>query len=125
MANFSWKNGKVDMEGKIETRGTGADFLANLRSEGTFQARGVSLAPDSTFRAASGSYEFWLSPLGPKVRLTSLQAASGNEKFSGQGETLLDGKLQLDLTSATRVVRMSGTMVPLKLDITDSIHASR
>ncbi len=105
--NAEFKNGRLDVDASIESHGLGSEFLSNMKAEGVFQARSVSVVPDTPFRAASGSYEFWVSPLGPKLRLTSLQASAGSEKFQGQADTAADGRLQLELGSATRTLRTS------------------
>ena len=105
--NAAFHNGHVDVETALESRGTGTDFLTNLKAEGTFQARSVSVVPDTPFGSASGTYEFWISPLGPKLRLAALQASAGAEKFQGQAETAADGRLQLELGSPTRTLRTS------------------
>ena len=104
--DLSWKGGKVDFETRMTSRGTGQDFLLNLRSEGAFQARTVMVAPDTPLRSATGLYEFTVTPLGPRITLTGLQAAIGAERFSGQGATQADGKLQIELASNTRVMRV-------------------
>lgn len=116
--NLSWKNGRVDFDAAGDTQGMGADFLANLHTEGNFQARSIAVLPDNPLRTASGSYEFSFGVLGPRIKLTSLQASVGTEHFSGQGDTLADGKLQLELASTSRLMRFSGPLLPLRLDIT-------
>ena len=69
--DLSWKGGKVDFETKLTSRGTGTDFLLNLRSEGTFQARSVSVVPEAPLRSANGLYVFSITPLGPRIKLTA------------------------------------------------------
>ena len=116
--DLTWRGGKVDFDTKIETRGTGTDFLLNLLSEGAFDAKSVSMSPDTPLRTASGLYEFTVSPLGPRIKLTGVEAAMGSERFSGQGNTQADGKVQIELASNTRVLRATGALVPLRLDVT-------
>jgi uncharacterized protein involved in outer membrane biogenesis len=116
LQNLGWRGGKVDVEGNLASVGLGPEFLAALTSEGTFQARSVVIIGEAPVRAASGSYDFAMSRIGPKLRLTSLEASLGTERFSGQGETQTDGKLMLDLVSSSRSVRLTGPMSPLRLD---------
>jgi hypothetical protein len=114
---FGWKGGKVGFNTRMETRGTGSDFLSNLHSEGSFQARGIALLPEGPMQTASGSYVFSIAALGPKIKLTAMQASMGSERFSGQGETQADGKIQVELASTSRVIRANGPIVPLRLDV--------
>ena len=72
--HHSWRGGKVDLSGSLTTFGTDSDFLLNLRSQGTFQARSVDLVADYPMQAVSGSYGLTISRL--QIKLTSLQAAS-------------------------------------------------
>ena len=43
LTGLEWQDGKVELEGKTETSGTGAQLLANLTSQGTFSATGMDL----------------------------------------------------------------------------------
>ena len=54
--NFDYRNGQLDIDGEFLTSGIGADLLLNLRSKGTFEGRGIMLAPDAEMREVSGSY---------------------------------------------------------------------
>jgi AsmA protein len=118
LQNLSWQGGSVDLSGRFDTTGTGADFLQNMQSEGSFQARSLTLFPENPITSAAGSYTFSVTRLGPRIKLTEVQAALGTERFSGQGTTQRDGKLQLELASANRVMHVTGPLAPLRLDMT-------
>ena len=118
LTNVAWRGGKVDVSGTFTTNGTGEELLANLRSEGTFQARAVDIVTEVPFRTLSGAYSLAVARLGPQVRLTSLQASTAAERFLGQGATQPDGRLQLELVSANRVMHLSGPVAPLRLEVT-------
>ncbi|HOL72709.1 MAG TPA: AsmA family protein, partial [Bryobacteraceae bacterium] len=45
--SVEWMGGDWDGSGVLETSGTGAELLENLRAEGTFQGRSVSLDPNT------------------------------------------------------------------------------
>jgi hypothetical protein len=105
--NFSWKSGKVDLDGAVETLGSGLDLLLNLRGEGTFQARGVILSPEQVVRTASGGFGLSLTAKGPQFKLSDVQASLGSERFTGDGMTLADGRLQMELASANRIVHVN------------------
>jgi len=116
--DVGWQGGSVDLSGRFDATGTGTDFLQSLQGEGSFQARALTLLPENPVTSVAGSYLFAVSRQGPKITLTSVQAALGAERFSGQGSTQQDGKLQLELASSNRVVHVSGPLTPLRLDLT-------
>ncbi len=105
--NIAWKSGKVDLDGSVETLGSGLDLLLNFRSEGTFQARGVILSPEQIVRTASGGFGLTLTAKGPQFKLSDVQASLGSERFTGDGMTLADGSLQMQLASANRIVHVN------------------
>jgi hypothetical protein len=112
--NMPWKSGYVDLTGSIESSGTGAAFIANMHAEGKFHARSVAMSPDVAFGTASGMFDFAVSRTGPHVKLSAVEAASGTERFNGEGGTQADGRWLMDLASQTRTVRVSGTVAALK-----------
>lgn len=116
--DLAWQGGSVDLSGKFDAAGTGSDFLQSLQGEGSFQARALTLLPENPVTSVAGYYVFAVSRQGPKITLTSVQAALGAERFSGQGSTQQDGKLQLELASSNRVVHVTGPLAPLRLDLT-------
>jgi hypothetical protein len=105
--NVAWKSGMVDLEGSLETLGSGLDLLVNLRGEGLFQARGLVLSPEQLIRTASGSFGVAMSDAGPQFKLSGVQASLGAERFTGDSGTLADGRLQMELASANRTVRVN------------------
>jgi hypothetical protein len=107
IANFAWKSGKVDLDGSVETLGSGLELLLNLRGEGTFEARGVILSPEQVVRTASGGFGLILTAKGPQFKLSDVQASLGSERFTGDGVTLADGRLQMELASANRIVHVN------------------
>jgi hypothetical protein len=115
--NIGWRGGKVDLSGALTTNGTGTDLLMNLRSEGTFQARAVDVIAEVPLRTMSGTYGISIGRSGPQIKLTALQAATVGERFLGQGATLADGRLQLELASTNRVMHVSGPVAPLRLEV--------
>jgi hypothetical protein len=104
--NIDWRSGKVTIAGTLETIGTGSDFLMNLRSEGSFEARAVDVVPDMPLGTVSGAFGLTLSRSGPQLKLSSIQASAGAERFSGEGSTQSDGRLFMELANANRVLRV-------------------
>lgn len=105
--NLAWKNGKVDLDGSLQTLGSGLDLLLNLRGDGAFNARNVAISPDQTVRASTGTFAMTVTRTGPQFKLSEVQASLGSERFTGDGFTLADGRLQMELASANRTVRVN------------------
>jgi hypothetical protein len=116
LTGLEWQDGKVDVQGKLETTGTGAQLLANLTSTGAFSASGVDLGGDPPFHAIAGDYnlEWWQS--APRLRLTDLNLRADGETYTGRGATQDDGKLTILLGNGEKEVRMSGTLANLKVE---------
>src|SRR5581483_6799456 len=111
--NMDYRNGQLDIDGELATRGTGAALLLNLRSKGTFDGRGIMLAPDSEVREVSGAYRVSASSGVPRLLLDNVQVLQGVETLTGQGASQPDGHLVLELTSGRRQVRLTGMLLPV------------
>lgn len=105
--NIAWQNGMVDFDGELETLGSGLNLFLNLRGEGAFHARGIALAPEQIVRSANGLFNLSITRSGPQFKLSEVQASLGSERFTGDGTTLADGRLQMELASANRIVRVN------------------
>lgn len=105
--NLAWRNGKVDLEGSMESLGSGLDILLSLQGRGTFEARGVVLSPEQVVRTANGEFTLSLGRTGPQFRLSDVAASLGSEHFTGDGSTQADGRLQMELASANRTLRLN------------------
>jgi hypothetical protein len=116
LSGVAWQAGKVDVEGTLETSGTGAQLLANLTSEGTFAGAGLDFGPDPPFRAITGAYslEWWQS--APRLRLTGLNLRAEGETYTGRGATQDDGRLTILVANGAREIRMTGTLANLKVE---------
>lgn len=114
VTGLAWQDGKVDVDGKLETSGTGAQLLANLTSQGTFSGAGVDFGDDPPFRAVTGAYslEWWQT--APRLRLTGLSLRADGETYTGRGATQDDGKLTVLVANGAREIRMTGTLGNLK-----------
>jgi hypothetical protein len=122
---MEWRGGEAELEGSLTTSGTGIDALAALRAEGKYELRAVTMAPDFVVRTATGAFDFAASRTGPQVKLTVAQAAAGADRFTGEGATMPDGRLNVDLASGPRVMRLTGPMIPLKLELTQDRTSTR
>jgi AsmA family len=111
--NFDYRNGQLDIAGDLATRGIGGDLLGNLRSKGTFEGRGIMLAPDAEVREVSGSYRVDASTGVPRLLLANVQVLQGGETLVGQGSSQPDGHIVLELASGRKQVRLTGMLLPV------------
>ncbi len=116
MENFDYRSGQLDIDGEFTTSGIGPELLLNLRSKGTFEGRGIVLAPDAEMRVVSGSYRVSASNGIPRLLLSNVQVSQGADTLVGQGSTESDGHLVLDLTSGRKQVRLTGMLLPVHPD---------
>ena len=113
---LNWQSGKVDVEGTLETSGTGGQLLQNLKSEGTFIGNALDFGTLAPWRAASGSYTLAWAQTTPSLRLTDLRLRTEEETYTGRGATQDDGRLLILLTNGAREMRMTGSLASLKVD---------
>ncbi|HEV1285960.1 MAG TPA: AsmA family protein [Bryobacteraceae bacterium] len=113
MENFDYRSGQLDVDGEFTTSGIGADLLLNLRSKGTFEGRGIVLAPDAEMRVVSGAYRVAAMNGIPRLLLSNVQVSQGSDTLVGQGSSQPDGHLVLELTSGRRQVRLTGMLLPV------------
>lgn len=116
MENFDYRSGQLDVDGEFTSSGLGPDLLLNLRSKGTFEGRGIVLAPDADMRVVSGSYRVAASNGIPRLLLSNVQVSQGADTLVGQGSTQPDGHLVLELMSGRKQVRLTGMLLPLHPD---------
>jgi hypothetical protein len=116
--NFDYRNGQLDIDGELQSRGIGAALLLNLRSKGTFEGRGIMLAPDAEVREVSGSYRVESSSGIPRLLLSNVQLLQGADTLIGQGASQPDGHIVLELASGRKQVRLTGMLLPVHPDPT-------
>jgi len=116
LSGLDWQGGKIDAEGTMATAGVGAEMLANLTSEGTFEAAGLDFGPPGPIRTATGAYSMAWSQAVPHLKLTTLNLHTEDESFTGHGATQDDGRLLIVLTNGAREMRMTGLLSKLKLE---------
>lgn len=115
LRSAAWSGGRWDIEGSMETRGDGAELWRNLRGEGAFNGRSVSLGAEAEFDSVSGVFQLTVARGMPRLQLTKLEAAAGEDLYQGQGSTQEDGRLRLDLTAGRKRLRALGTLAPFQL----------
>jgi hypothetical protein len=120
LESASWKGGRLDGDGSVRTSGMGDDLYWNLRAEGYFRAQTITLGPDLRLRALSGSWGLQWNRQQPRLQLTDLRLVEGQDVFTGQGQTLEDERLRIDLLSGERRLRLAGTLKPIRLEVVES-----
>ena len=111
--NLPYRNGSLDIDGELDTSGIGDSLLLNVRSQGTFQGKGIDLGPDSLVDEITGSYRVAPASGVPRLALSNIQMTQGPDTFSGQGSSQPDGHIVLELTSGRRQLHMTGMLLPI------------
>ncbi len=110
---LNWQSGKVDVEGTLDTSGTGSQLATNLTSEGTFTSSSLDFGTVTPWRNVSGSCNLAWSP---RLRLTGVNLRTEEDTYTGRGTTGDDGRLVILLSNGTKEMRMIGTLAKLKVE---------
>jgi len=113
LENMEYRGGQLGLEGALDTSGLGDSLLINVQSEGTFEGREIALGPDAQVHEISGAYR--VAPVSgvPRLSLSNLQVAFGQDNLVGQGSSLADGRIILELMSGRKPVRLTGMLLPV------------
>ena len=111
--NLDYRNGQLDVDGALETTGLGDSVLLNVQSDGTFEGREIALSPDAQVHEISGAYRIAPTSGIPRLALSNLQVAMGQDNLVGQGASSADGRIVLELMSGRKPVRLTGMLLPV------------
>jgi hypothetical protein len=111
--NVEYRNGTLDLDGKLRSSGMGLDLALNARGEGTFSGSGITLAPDTEVEEITGEFHLDAASAGPRLLLSKVQLTQGQDVLRGQGSSQPDGHIVLDLVSGRKQIRMTGMLFPL------------
>ena len=106
--NLVYRTGSLSLEGTATAEGTGLELADSLKGTGTFTGEDVAFAPEADFQTLSGTFAL---NGGGRLSLPAVQIEQASETFSGQGITLPDGKLLLELTNAKRQLKLTGQVI--------------
>jgi hypothetical protein len=111
--NLEYRNGRLQLEGEIDTSGVAQNLLLNIHAEGTFEGERIELGPDAEVNSITGDYK--IAPVAgiPRLVLSNLQLEQGSDMFSGQGSSQPDGHIVLELTSGRKQLRLTGMLLPI------------
>ncbi len=110
---LGWQSGKLDADGTLQTAGTGAQLLANLKADGSFAGTALDFG-QGPWRHSSGTFSLAWSPSGPSITNLSLRAE--DETYTGHGSVQDDGRLLVILSSGAREMRIVGPLAKLKVE---------
>ena len=113
LRGIDYRDGKLDLEGALETAGVGLALAANAKAEGVFSGLGFDLGPDAQMDEISGDYRLEMASAGPRLSLGKVQLTQGGNSYHGQGSIQADGHLVLDVVGAGKPVRFTGMLLPL------------
>jgi len=113
LENLEYRNGRLDLDGELETSGIAENLLLNIRSKGTFEGKGIELGPDTEVTAITGAYKIAPASGIPRLVLSNIQVEQGSDTFSGQGSSQPDGHIILELTSGRKQLRLTGMLLPI------------
>ena len=91
----------------------------NLRAEGSFRAQSVVLGSDLEPRTLSGLWVLRWDRKLPRLDLNDVRLTEGSDVFAGQGTTLENEQLRIDLSEGEKRLRLLGSLDPFRLDATD------
>jgi len=110
---LGWQSGRLDADGTLETAGTGAQLLANLKADGSFAGTALDFG-QGPWRHSSGTFSLAWSPAG--LILTNLSLRAEDETYTGHGSVQDDGRLLVILSNGTREMRLVGPLAKLHVD---------
>ena len=117
LRGVAWMDGRWDGHGTIQTSGSGAELLKNLRMDGSFKARSVTLASDMAAQAVSGSFAFSVARGRPFLRVSDLAMTVGDASYKGKGAMGSDGRLYLDFSDGLKQMRVGATLSPFQVEL--------
>lgn len=116
LRSLGWKNGTIEGDGLLRTRGTGAALVRNLMLDGDFRGQSLGLLSELPAGSATGCYELFWDRNHARLRLKNLRFAAGEEVFTGAGDTSADGTLSVQLLAQQGTVHLAGRLAPFHLE---------
>ena len=110
---IDYRDGKLDLDGAIETSGIGAALVRNARADGAFSGSDIALAPDTQVDEIAGEFRLESSAIAPRLALTKVRMTQGQDVLIGQAASQPDGHIVFELTSGRKQVRLSGMLLPV------------
>jgi hypothetical protein len=112
VSGFPWNDGVISASGHLDSSGTGADTLLNLRAAGAFDGSDLYLSPDAVFDNLSGHFRLSFEAGWPQLALSDIQAAQGGEQWQGSAASGPDGSIIFNLASGDRQIHVASSLLP-------------
>jgi hypothetical protein len=112
VTGFPWAGGVLNADGHLQTAGKGQSSVRNLRANGSFTGKDITLAASSAFNDVSGLFSFSFEDGWPSLQLSNVQATQDDNDWTGEGATRSDGKLVVDLAHEGRQLHVVSTLTP-------------
>jgi AsmA protein len=112
VSGFPWNDGVISASGHLDSSGTGADTLLNLRAAGAFDGSDLYLSPDAVFDNLSGHFRLSFEAGWPQLALSDIEAAQGGEQWQGSAASGPDGSIIFNLASGDRQIHVASSLLP-------------
>ena len=94
-----WREGILEGQAYVESAGTGAQFVRALRLHGNLRGRNLELADGEQWDLFDGCFDLTRDRTAWRWQFSQLHMDNGRETMLGNGVTLPDGRIALDLTA--------------------------
>jgi hypothetical protein len=111
LAGMPWRGGTIGAQGVLLTSGTGADFFANMKAHGAFDAKEVNLAALDSYESVTGLFDWAWNARSPQLRLTRLVLKTGGDTYLGSAEMGDNGQLTIKASDGTRRIQAAGAIL--------------
>ena len=108
----------MDVQGTVDTYGTGLQLLNNLSSDGTFAGKAWDLGTPTECRSVAGNFHLTWAGAVPRLHLTDLSLHDSDDTYTGNGATEENGRVIVLLTNGTREMRVTGPLAKLRVEET-------
>ena len=101
--------------------GTGSADLAYAvpmyHLNGTLEGPGIRLGHDVDIQSIGGKFAFQSQRGASNLQATEVELVSGRETYTGQGSSTPEGRLQFELLSGKKALRVTGTVSPFAVEV--------
>ena len=112
VSGYPWGGGLLGADGTFDSSGTGMVALQRLEAGGAFSGQGIAFNGSDVFSALSGQFTFAFDGNSPSLKLIKVEGRQHETVWSGEGATLPDGKIHLDLSDGERQLHLVSEFAP-------------
>ncbi len=111
LSGMPWRGGTIGAQGVLVASGTGADFFANMRAHGAFDAKEINLAALDSYDSVTGLFDWAWNARSPQLRLTNLVMKTNGDTYLGSAEMGDNGQLVIKASDGTRRIEAAGAIL--------------